>query len=241
MSDTLKMMQDLLPEDWHTLLKGEFDQPYMHQLAAFLNQRQTQGATIYPATQNWFSALSHTAVADVRVVILGQDPYHGPGQAHGLSFSVPEGIRLPPSLRNIYKELARDFDFDAPASGDLTPWADQGVLLLNATLTVEAGKAGSHQKQGWEIFTDHMIHTLSQQGDGIVFMLWGAYAQSKEKLIDASRHLVLQAPHPSPLSAHRGFIGCGHFSTANRWLFQHGKQPVQWANDPKSLPQLSLL
>ncbi|HTA65301.1 MAG TPA: uracil-DNA glycosylase, partial [Xanthomonadaceae bacterium] len=172
-----------------------------------------------------------------RVVILGQDPYHGAGQAHGLCFSVRPGVRVPPSLENIFKEIQRDLGIARPDHGCLLPWAERGVLLLNAVLTVQAGNAGSHQGKGWEGFTDHIVDTLAREREGLVFMLWGSYAQAKGKLIDSRRHCVLRAPHPSPLSAHRGFIGCGHFSSANRWLAGRGAKPIDWSLPPASALQ----
>ncbi|MCC7038659.1 MAG: uracil-DNA glycosylase, partial [Alphaproteobacteria bacterium] len=180
---------------------------------------------IYPAAQNIYAALNTTPFDSVRVVILGQDPYHGPDQAHGLSFSVRDGVKIPPSLRNIYKEIGGAM----PKSGDLTPWAKQGVLLLNATLTVQAEQAGSHQGRGWEQFTDAIIRALNDRGEHIVFMLWGSYAQKKGAFIDRKKHLVLEAPHPSPLSAHRGFLGCGHFVKANEYLKQQGRKAIDWS------------
>ncbi len=200
----------------------------MHRLFDFLDMQQHK--TIYPAREHWFAALRHTGFDNVKVVILGQDPYHGPNQAHGLSFSVPYGEKIPPSLRNIYKELASDpaLDFNMPTHGCLMHWADQGVLLLNATLTVQAGQPGSHQKRGWEQFTDAIIAALNTNREHLVFMLWGKYAQAKGKSIDANRHLVLQTTHPSPFSAHRGFLGCGHFSKANAWLTAHQHGMIHW-------------
>lgn len=217
-----------LPPDWMAEIGAEFDKPYMQALRQFLKSEKAAGHTIYPSTPHIFNALNTTPLNAVRVVILGQDPYHGEGQAHGLSFSVPRGVPPPPSLVNIYKEIARDFDKPTPPHGDLTGWATQGVLLLNATLTVRASEAGSHQRQGWEEFTDRVIQTLNNKRDHIVFMLWGAYAQKKGAFIDRTRHLVLTAPHPSPLSAHRGFIGCGHFSAANAYLAQYNQLPIIW-------------
>ncbi|PKM23045.1 MAG: uracil-DNA glycosylase [Gammaproteobacteria bacterium HGW-Gammaproteobacteria-14] len=217
-----------LETGWKSVLAEELDSDYMASLRAFLVSEKQQGKVIYPAGPDIFNAFNHTPFAQVKVVILGQDPYHGPGQAHGLSFSVPEGVAKPPSLLNIFKEIERDLGLPAPASGNLAGWADQGVLLLNASLTVARGQAGSHQGQGWERFTDAAIDRLNRQRDGLVFMLWGSYAQKKGALIDRRRHLVLTAPHPSPLSAYRGFIGCGHFSEANRWLEQRGETPIRW-------------
>jgi len=213
---------------WDRRLTDEFNKDYMRNLLDFLDAQQDK--TIYPARDNWYAALQATDFDNVKVVIIGQDPYHGPNQAHGLSFSVPVGERIPPSLRNIFKELEADpaIDFNMPQHGCLTHWADQGVLLLNAILSVEAGRPGSHQKQGWERFTDHIIAQLNAHREHLVFMLWGKYAQEKGKSIDPNRHLVLQTTHPSPFSAHRGFLGCGHFSKANNWLIAHNQSPVRW-------------
>lgn len=217
-----------LPGPWLDAIGGEFSKPYMQKLKAFLKQEKDAGRIIYPKGSEIFNAMQHTGFDDIKVVILGQDPYHGPGQAHGLSFSVRKGVRLPPSLLNIYKEIASEFGAPMPQSGDLTSWADQGVLLLNATLTVQDSLAGSHQNKGWETFTDAVIHAVAQRHEHIVFMLWGSYAQKKGSFIDRKKHLVLQAPHPSPLSAHRGFLGCGHFHKANDYLIQHGRTPIDW-------------
>jgi len=192
-----------------------------------MEQKQA-GRQIYPPGEQIFSALNATSFDQVRVVILGQDPYHGPSQAHGLCFSVQPGVPVPPSLKNIYKELQQDLGITIPAHGCLTHWAQQGVLLLNAVLTVQAGQANSHRGQGWEQFTDRIIALLNENATNLVFMLWGSYAQRKGAMIDRQRHLVLQAPHPSPLSAHRGFFGNGHFSRANEYLQQHGLPPVDW-------------
>ena len=191
-------------------------------------ERKGNGAVIYPPGEFIFNALNSTPFDAVKVVILGQDPYHGPGQAHGLCFSVQDGVAVPPSLLNIYKELEADLGSSRPPGGNLQHWAEQGVLLLNAVLTVERGRAGAHQGKGWEKFTDRIVSELNDSRDGLVFMLWGSYAMKKGAMIDRSRHLVLTAPHPSPLSAHRGFFGCRHFSKANTWLEQHGKPPIRW-------------
>jgi uracil-DNA glycosylase len=223
-----------LEPSWLFHLEAEFAQPYMIELKAFLRQQKQQGKTIYPAGSAYFNAFQHAPVDQVKVVILGQDPYHGPGQAHGLSFSVPPGIKPPPSLANIFKEMDSDLGIPVAAHGCLSPWADQGVLLLNSVLTVEQGLAASHQGKGWETFTDKVIQVINDQLQGVVFLLWGAYAQRKGAMIDRQRHLVLQAPHPSPLSAHRGFLGCRHFSKANDYLQAHGQSPIEW-----SLPALS--
>lgn len=219
-----------LPKDWQDLLKAEFDQPYMQSLQSFLMSEQDQGKTIYPPADQVFTALNLTPVNNVKVVILGQDPYHGPNQAHGLSFSVPAATsKLPPSLKNIYKELYADLGIPVATSGDLTRWAQQGVLLLNAMLTVEAKNAGSHQKRGWEEFTNRIIQLLSEHCDGLVFVLWGAYAQKKSALIDDSKHLVLKGIHPSPLSAHRGFFGSKPFSLINQYLSDNSKDEIDWS------------
>lgn len=217
-----------LEPGWKMALIDEFEKPYMLELKSFLKTELDGKKKIYPNPTLFFHAFNTTPVEDVRVVIIGQDPYHGPGQAHGLSFSVPKGVAIPPSLQNIYKEMADDLGGEIPASGDLTHWAEQGVLLLNATLSVEAHKAGSHQKKGWEVFTDRAIEVLSEMGDGIVFVLWGSYAQKKGEIIDQNRHLVLKSPHPSPLSAHRGFFGSKPFSQINRYLEEQGEEPIRW-------------
>ena len=213
---------------WHSHLGPLLESAEMQTLAAFLRTEKADGKIIYPPGPLIFNAFNRTPFESVRVVILGQDPYHGPGQAHGLCFSVPDGVPSPPSLHNVFKELARDPGLPIPAIGNLTPWADQGVLLLNAVLTVEQAKPGSHQNKGWEQFTDAAIKALAEDRDGLVFLLWGAYAQAKGRIIDNRRHCVLRAPHPSPLSAHRGFIGCGHFSSANRYLQGRGQKPIDW-------------
>ena len=217
-----------LHPSWQAVLGQEFDQPYMLNLKQFLQEEKRAGKEVYPPGPMIFNAFNHTPFDQVRVVIIGQDPYHGPGQAMGLSFSVPAGVRLPPSLQNIYKEIASDLGLAMSGSGDLTPWADQGVLLLNATLTVQAANAGSHQRKGWEEFTDRAIQALNQHREGLVFVLWGSYAQKKGAVIDGSRHLVLKSAHPSPLSAHRGFLGSRPFSRINAYLAQSGQAPVSW-------------
>jgi uracil-DNA glycosylase len=217
-----------LEPSWKRRLESEFGQPYMAALREFLLQRKRAGAVVYPPGPLIFNALDSTPFDQVKVVVLGQDPYHGPGQAHGLCFSVREGVPPPPSLVNIFRELGDDIGCQAPASGDLQAWADQGVLLLNAVLTVERGRAGAHQGKGWERFTDRIVSELNDGRDGLVFMLWGSYALKKGAVIDRDRHLVLTAPHPSPLSAHRGFFGCRHFSKANAWLEQRGMAPIRW-------------
>jgi len=217
-----------LHPSWKNSLESEFAQPYMISLRQFLLERKGDGAVIYPPGDLIFNALNSTPFESVKVVILGQDPYHGPGQAHGLCFSVQDGVAVPPSLLNICKELEADLGSGRPAGGNLQNWAEQGVLLLNAVLTVERGRAGAHQGKGWEEFTDRIVSELNNSRDGLVFMLWGSYAMKKGAVIDRSKHLVLTAPHPSPLSAHRGFFGCRHFSEANAWLEQHGQAPINW-------------
>ena len=218
-----------LNESWLTPLQAEFDQPYMAELKQFLLAEREAGKQIFPSGTNWFRALDLTPLDEVKVVILGQDPYHGPGQAHGLCFSVPDGVRPPPSLVNIYKELESDLGIRRPAHGFLEHWAKQGVLLLNSVLTVEMGLAASHRGQGWERFTDAVIRLVNAKEQPVVFMLWGSYAQKKAAFVDGSRHLVLKAPHPSPLSAHSGFLGCKHFSKANAFLESRGLAPIDWA------------
>jgi uracil-DNA glycosylase len=217
-----------LEPSWKTLLGDQFDQPYMAELKQFLQREKNAGKRIYPPGSLWFNALNSTPFEQVKVVILGQDPYHGPRQAHGLCFSVLPGVALPPSLQNIYKELANDLGLPIARHGCLQCWAQQGVLLLNATLTVEAARAGSHQGKGWERFTDRVIALLNERREGLVFLLWGSYAQQKGQFIDRDKHCVLCAPHPSPLSAHRGFLGCRHFSQANDYLTRHGQAPIDW-------------
>lgn len=217
-----------LDPSWLNVLGEEFDQPYMQQLREFLKQQKNSGKVIYPPGSQWFSAFNDTPFDKVRVVILGQDPYHGPNQAHGLCFSVLPGVKVPPSLVNIYKELESDLGIEKPKHGCLTSWAKQGVLLLNATLTVEQANAGAHQGKGWEQFTDQAIRAINDQCDAVVFLLWGSHAQKKGAFIDQSRHLVLKSVHPSPLSAYRGFLGCKHFSATNDYLRQQGMQPIDW-------------
>lgn len=217
-----------LEESWKERLIDEFSQPYMKKLREFLRQRAQSGAHIFPKGSQIFAAMDSTPFEQVRVVILGQDPYHGPRQAHGLCFSVQPGVPAPPSLINMFRELYQDLGCSMPQHGYLMPWAKQGVLLLNAVLTVEQGRAGAHSNQGWEQFTDRIIQVLNAEREHIVFMLWGSYAQRKGAMIDKTRHLVLKAPHPSPLSAHRGFFGCRHFSLANEFLEEHGMEPVNW-------------
>ncbi|MCQ4277703.1 uracil-DNA glycosylase [Pseudomonas stutzeri] len=217
-----------LEVSWKAALKEEFEQPYMKQLGEFLRREKAAGKVIYPPGPLIFSALNSTPLEQVRVVILGQDPYHGAGQAHGLCFSVQPGVAPPPSLQNIFKELKRDLNLDVPSHGYLQYWADQGVLMLNTSLTVEQGMAGSHAKMGWQRLTDRIIEVISEKRSDVVFLLWGAHAQSKAKLIDPTRHLLLKSVHPSPLSAHRGFIGNGHFSRTNQFLKQRGLEPIDW-------------
>lgn len=218
-----------LHPSWLGPLRQEFDQPYMASLKRFLESERGAGKRIFPAGSNWFRALDLTPLDEVKVVILGQDPYHGPGQAHGLCFSVPGGVRPPPSLVNIFKELASDLGIPPPAHGFLEHWARQGVLLLNSVLTVEMGLAASHRDRGWERFTDTVVQLVNAREQPVVFMLWGSYAQKKAGFVDPSRHLVLKAPHPSPLSAHSGFLGCRHFSRANAFLESNGIRPIDWA------------
>lgn len=217
-----------LQADWLALLRHEFEREYMLALSRFLGERRRSGAIIFPPPEDIFRAFWDTPPEQVRVVILGQDPYHNPGQAHGLSFSVSPGVAVPPSLRNIYRELASDVGFKPPVHGFLRPWAKRGVLLLNSVLTVEQNSPASHQGKGWEKFTDSVIKVLSGADTPIVFMLWGKHAQRKGQGIDETRHLVLRAPHPSPLSAHRGFLGCSHFSQANTFLARQSLPPVDW-------------
>ena len=217
-----------LEASWQQRIGDYLHRPDMQALAGFLRERKRDGHVVYPPGPEIFNAFAQTPFEQVRVVILGQDPYHGPGQAHGLCFSVLPGVRVPPSLDNIFREIQRDLGIPRPDHGCLLPWARQGVLLLNSVLTVEDSRAGSHQGKGWEGFTDAAIAALDREREGLVFMLWGSYAQAKGKLIDARRHLVLRSTHPSPLSAHRGFLGCGHFSAANRHLAAADLPPVDW-------------
>lgn len=228
-----------LEASWKRALAAEFDANYMRKLRAFLVSEKQARRTVYPRGAEIFAALDHTALDAVKVVIIGQDPYHGPGQAHGLCFSVPNGVALPPSLVNIFQEVATDMADEEvpcgrrdgavpPGRGCLASWARQGVLLLNAVLTVAAGRPGSHQGRGWETFTDRVVETVNREREHVVFMLWGSYAQKKGAVVDSARHLVLAAPHPSPLSAHRGFFGCRHFSQANEYLVAHDILPIDW-------------
>lgn len=217
-----------IEESWKTVLMDEFRKDYFVKLKEFLVEEKKH-YTVYPPGSQIFSAFNLTPFHGVKVVLLGQDPYHGPGQAHGLCFSVPVGIPKPPSLINIFKELNDDLGISTPSHGNLEKWAKQGVLLLNATLTVRANQAGSHQRQGWENFTDAAIMALSEKRTGLVFILWGAYAQAKAQIIDKSKHHILMGPHPSPLSVHRGFFGCKHFSKTNQLLTAMGKEPIDWS------------
>lgn len=219
---------------WRDMIGGEKAQPYFQHILQQVQQQRDSGKIIYPPKADVFNAFRYTEFDQVKVVILGQDPYHGPNQAHGLAFSVRPNVQIPPSLQNIYKELSQDIaGFQIPNHGYLVDWAQQGVLLLNTVLTVEQGKAHSHANFGWETFTDHVIATLNQHTQGLVFLLWGSHAQKKGQFIDRQKHCVLTAPHPSPLSAHRGFFGCHHFSSTNQYLIQQGKTPINW-----SLPNL---
>lgn len=227
------MMLDNAPS-WHAELSDQFEQPYMQALISFLQEQERLNKIIYPPFEQWFSALEVTPLDHVKVVILGQDPYHQPDQAHGLCFSVLPGIKPPPSLVNIYKELKTDLDIEPVSHGYLEAWAEQGVLLLNSVLTVEQSEAGSHQGRGWELFTDQVIRVVNERCENVVFMLWGGYAQKKGKSINKERHLVLTAPHPSPLSSYRGFFGCQHFSRANQYLSEHSRPIIQW-----QLPELA--
>ncbi len=220
-------MEVKIEPSWKTVLQHEFDKPYFKQLTEFVKQ-EYKTKQIFPPASLIFNAFDQCPFDQVKVVIIGQDPYHGVGQAHGLCFSVNNGIEFPPSLINIFKEIERDLGIPIPKSGNLTRWAQQGVLLLNATLTVQAHIAGSHQNHGWESFTDTVIHTLASKKEHLVFMLWGSYAQRKGEFVDPKRHLVLKSAHPSPLSAYRGFIGNNHFSTANKYLLENGLSGIDW-------------
>ena len=223
-----------LEASWKQRIGDYLDRPDMLALSTFLREEKAAGKDIYPPGPDIFNAFGHTPFDKVRVVILGQDPYHGPGQAHGLSFSVRPGVRVPPSLQNMFKEIEASLGLPRPDHGCLTPWADRGVLLLNAVLTVEAGQAASHQGKGWEGFTDAAIDALNREREGLVFLLWGSHAQKKGQLIDASRHLILRSVHPSPLSAHRGFLGCGHFAKANAYLESRGEPSMDWSLPPRA-------
>lgn len=220
-------MQVKIEKSWQEVLQTEFDKPYFENLVGFVKQEYAS-STIFPPAGQIFNAFNTCPFNNVKVVILGQDPYHGPGQAHGLCFSVNDGIQFPPSLQNIFKEITSDLGIPAPKTGNLTRWAEQGVLLLNATLTVRASQAGSHQGKGWEEFTDAVIKTISEKAENVVFILWGSYAIKKKTLINASKHCILTAPHPSPLSSYRGFFGCKHFSQTNTYLTSKGKTPIEW-------------
>lgn len=214
---------------WHDVIGAEKQQEYFQQTLAFVESERASGKVVFPPAKDVFNAFKTTEFGDVKVVILGQDPYHGPNQAHGLCFSVLPGVKTPPSLVNMYKELAQDVEgFEIPKHGYLQSWAEQGVLLLNTVLTVEQGKAHSHAKSGWETFTDRVIEAINQHQSGVVFLLWGAHAQKKGRFIDRNKHFVLAGPHPSPLSAHRGFFGCRHFSQTNQILDQQGLEPIEW-------------
>ncbi|MGI9288358.1 MAG: uracil-DNA glycosylase [Pseudomonadales bacterium] len=217
-----------LEPSWLARLGDEFDKDYMLALRGFLRDQKSRRKVIFPKGSEFFNAFNSTPFETVKVVVLGQDPYHGPGQAHGLCFSVNHGIQIPPSLVNIYKEIENDLGIMPANNGFLQHWAEQGVLLLNSVLTVERGRAASHQGKGWEEFTDQAIAQLNEHREGLVFMLWGSYAQRKGQFIDQQKHLVLKAPHPSPLSAHRGFFGCQHFSRANEYFQNHGLEPIDW-------------
>ncbi|MFM2424007.1 MAG: hypothetical protein RLZZ70_396 [Candidatus Parcubacteria bacterium] len=220
-------MYQEIESSWQAVLAPEFEKPYFTQLTKLVTTAY-QTTTVYPPQKQIFTAFKETPWPEVRVVILGQDPYHGPDQAHGLAFSVQTGQAIPPSLHNIYKEMVRDLKIEYPSSGDLTRLAKEGVFLLNSTLTVEAKKAGSHQSFGWETFTDTVIETIAKEKEHIVFLLWGSFAIAKRQLINETKHLVLTAPHPSPLSAYRGFFGCRHFTKANAYLTAHRQEPISW-------------
>ncbi len=228
MTQKTQFSKIIVQETWLNELKIELKKDYIAEISSFISDERSSGKDIYPKDSEIFNSLNLTDLEDVKVVIIGQDPYHGEGQAHGLSFSVREGVKLPPSLKNIYKELEEEFSCTMPNSGDLTKWAEQGVLLLNATLTVEKANAGSHQGKGWEEFTDKVIRIVNDNCENVVFLLWGAYAQKKGSFINREKHMVLKAPHPSPLSAYRGFLGCGHFKQANSYLEQNDKKPIDW-------------
>ena len=226
--DTAKDKKVKIRPGWLGRLENEFEQPYMAELRQFLVEEKQAGKQIYPPGSEIFTALNETPFEDVKVVILGQDPYHGPGQAHGLCFSVQPGVPAPPSLMNIYKEMATDLGIPPASHGHLISWARQGVLLLNSVLTVESHRAASHRNRGWEIFTDRIVHIIDAEKESVAFILWGAYAQKKGAFIDRNRHLVITSPHPSPLSASRGFLGSRPFSKVNHWLEEKGQQPVNW-------------
>ncbi len=223
------MSQIKLESSWKQRIEAEFDKDYMKKLKTFLKSELDTKKSIYPKGEQYFAAMNLTPFEKVKVVIIGQDPYHGPGQAHGLSFSVQDGVPFPPSLQNIFKELNNDLGIEKPKTGNLQKWAEQGVLLLNAVLTVESGKAASHQGKGWEFFTDSIIHALNNEKENLVFILWGSYAQKKGAFIDRKKHLVLESVHPSPLSSHRGFFGSKPFSKTNAYLKAHNKTPIDWS------------
>jgi len=220
-------MEVKIEKSWKEVLKSEFEKPYFKELSEFVRY-EYKSAHVYPPPKFVFHAFEKTPFDRVKVVILGQDPYHGEGQAHGLCFSVPDGVTMPPSLKNIYKEIVSDIGGEIPSHGNLEHWAEQGVLLLNATLTVRANTAGSHQNHGWETFTDSIIKTLSDKKENLVFILWGNYARNKKSLIDKDKHLILEAPHPSPFSAYSGFFGCKHFSKTNDYLIKKGREAINW-------------
>ncbi len=224
-------MQVKIEESWKDLLKDEFSKTYFLQIASHLKTEKATNATVYPPGSLIFNAFEKTPFTDLKVVIIGQDPYHGPGQAHGLSFSVPDGVACPPSLQNIFKELNKDIGLPIPKAGNLTPWAEQGVLLLNASLTVRANEPASHAKIGWTQFTDAVIRKISDEKTGVVFLLWGRFAQEKQGLIDETKHHVLKAAHPSPFSVEKGFYGCKHFSRTNELLMRDGFDPIDWSID----------
>jgi len=221
-----------IESSWKSVLSNEFNQDYFKDIKQFILNERDKGKEVYPPGKSMFNAFNLTPFNQVKVVIIGQDPYHGPGQAHGLSFSVPTGIKTPPSLQNIYKEIQNDLGLAIPNHGNLESWATQGVLLLNAVLSVNANEPASHKAAGWENFTNAVIYYLSQQKNNLVFMLWGRFAQEKELLIDSNKHLILKAAHPSPFSAHQGFMGCKHFSKTNAYLIQNGISPIDWSIKP---------
>ncbi len=222
------LVKTAIPADWQQALEAEFSKPYFETLSTFVDQEYSSGGEIFPPRHLIFNALQRCALNRVKVVIIGQDPYHDVGQAHGLCFSVNDGVKIPPSLVNIFKEIERDLAIAPPTSGNLERWAEQGVLMLNAVLTVEAHKAASHSKKGWEKFTDAIIKAVADNNIGVVYMLWGKYAQSKCAMVDPAKNLILQSVHPSPLSAYRGFLGCSHFSQTNAYLAQRGESPIEW-------------
>ncbi len=222
-------MRSLIPEDWQKILADEFTKPYFEELSAFVESEYSEGK-IFPPRDLIFNALAKCPFNRVKVVIIGQDPYHGDGQAHGLCFSVPQGVKVPPSLVNIFKEIDRDLNAGIPLSGNLEHWAEQGVLMLNAVLTVRPHEAASHARKGWEKFTDAVVKAVAENRIGVVYMLWGSYAQGKCSMVDPANNLILQSVHPSPLSAYRGFFGCSHFSMANEYLSNRGAEPIEWGS-----------